>query len=145
MATSSTARARATTRTTLKPREARFVAEFLKDQVGKAAAIRAGYSERSADKIAHELLQRPVVKRAVAKGLEEQLARVLLNADQVLLSIQRVGHKAEKDKEYAAALRAYELIGKRYKLFTDKLEVVDTTPRAERLRAARARKQSTGE
>jgi phage terminase small subunit len=104
------------------PREARFVPQYLIDLNGAAAAVRAGYSERSAKKIASELLQRPVVRAAVEAGLAKQQAKVLMSADEVALGIQRVGLKAEARGENMAALRAFELLGKRHKMFTEKVE-----------------------
>jgi len=49
-----------------------FVNEYLKDYNGTAAAIRAGYSERSAHVIAHDLLKHPKIFPAInhyEKGL----------------------------------------------------------------------------
>lgn len=141
---SSTARASANKRTTLTAKEALFVAQYLVDLNATQAAIRAGYNPRNAKKLAHEAMKRPVVKRAVAKAMEDQQARTLITADETMLGIQRIALKAEKAREFAAALRGHELIGKRYKLFTDRVEVIDTTPRADRLRAARERIKQGG-
>jgi phage terminase small subunit len=56
----------------LLPREARFVAEYLKDFDATAAYVRAGYhASRNASKSAHEMLKRPHVAAAVsAKNVE---------------------------------------------------------------------------
>jgi phage terminase small subunit len=53
----------------LSPKERRFVAEFIVDQKGGPAAVRAGYSKRSADQIASRLLKRPNIAEAVSKLL----------------------------------------------------------------------------
>lgn len=119
----------------------RFVDEYLIDRNGAAAAIRAGYSKRSAKQAAHEMLLKPEIAAAVAKAAEAQQKRTLITADQVLLDIQDIGDQALKASDYAQALRSRELLGKRYKLFTEKVEVVQTVPRAERLRQARERRQ----
>ena len=71
--------------------------------------------------------------------------RTLITADQVLLDMQRIGDKAELAGEFTPALQSRVWIGKHFKLFTDQLEVIDTTPRADRLRAARERKKQAGE
>lgn len=72
------------------PREARFAAEYLIDLNGAAAAVRAGYSERSAKKIASELLQRPVVQAAVQSGMLARTARTGITQDRVLQELARV-------------------------------------------------------
>lgn len=133
------------TTTPLSEREQRFIAEYLKDANGTQAAIRAGYSARSARKTACEMLQKPRVKAAVRLALKKQEQRTLISADQVLLDIQSIGNQALRAKDFAQALRSRELLGKRFKLFTDRMEVIDTTPRAERLQAARARKKKAPE
>lgn len=125
----------------LTQRQQQFALQYLIDLNGRAAAERAGYSAKIAAKAACLNLQKPAVKALIDEELEKQRERTLVTADQVLLDIQRVGRKAEKAEDWAQALRASELIGKRYKLFTDKVEVVNSTPRAERLREARLRRQ----
>jgi phage terminase small subunit len=53
----------------LTPRQQRFIAEYVKDLNGTQAAIRAGYSERSAAEQAYQLLQ----KTSVQKPIEDLL------------------------------------------------------------------------
>jgi len=119
----------------------RFAQEYLVDLNQRKAAIRAGYSEKTAATIAWELMRDPQVQQLIQDEIKAQQERTLITADQTLLDIQQIGTDAWKAEDYAQALRSRELIGKRYKLFTDKVEVVNTVPRAERLRAARLRRQ----
>lgn len=111
-----------TSPTGLSAREQRFVDEFIVDKVGTRAAIAAGFSARSAASYAHELLQKPHIKNAIAKALRDQQKRTLITADQVLRDIDRIAQKAEGVGEFHAAIRGKELIGKHYKLFTEKHE-----------------------
>ena len=53
----------------------RFVQEYLVDRNGAAAAVRAGYSKRTARQIACELLTRPDVAEAVRDGEAEIAAK----------------------------------------------------------------------
>lgn len=134
------------TSTTLTAREQRFVLEMLNPTATQTeAAIRAGYSDKDAARRGCLLMKKSKIRAAITKGLAEQQKRTLITADKVLLDIQNIGTEAWKAKDYGQALRSRELIGKRYKLFTDRMEVIDTTPRAERLQAARARKKQDGE
>jgi phage terminase small subunit len=68
----------------LNPKQARFVAEYLVDLNGKQAAIRAGYSPRSAEVTASKLLRVPKVAEAVRRANERRLDRVEVTADTVL-------------------------------------------------------------
>jgi phage terminase small subunit len=55
----------------LTPKQQRFIQEYTVDLNGTQAAIRAGYSPKTARSIASENLQRPAVKTAVQKALRE--------------------------------------------------------------------------
>lgn len=103
-------------------KEAAFVAEYLVDKNATQAAIRAGYSTRTASGTGHEVLHRPRVKAALAEALKDQQRRTLITADQVLLDINALADKAGNAGEFNAAIRGKELIGKHYKLFTEKHE-----------------------
>ena len=56
----------------LKPRERQFVREYLRDLNGTAAAIRVGYSEKSATSQASRLLRKPSVRDYRDALLQEQ-------------------------------------------------------------------------
>lgn len=68
----------------LTPRRKRFVEEYLIDLNGTRAAIRAGYSPRTANEQAVALLADVSVAEAVAKAKEQRATRVGMTADQVL-------------------------------------------------------------
>jgi phage terminase small subunit len=75
----------------LTPRQARFVEEYLIDLNGTQAAIRAGYSARSADVEASRLLANAKVAESVARAKAERSARVGLHADRVLEELAAIG------------------------------------------------------
>jgi phage terminase small subunit len=75
----------------LSARRQRFIAEYLLDHNGAAAAVRAGYSVRSAKVRASRLLADPDVKRELEAALAAQQERLRLKADDVLRELQRVG------------------------------------------------------
>lgn len=66
------------------PKQQAFVREYLVDLCGTQAAIRAGYSKRSAKEMAHELLQKPEIQAALQAAMAARAARVELEADDVL-------------------------------------------------------------
>ena len=68
----------------LAPRKQLFVREFAKDLHARNAAIRAGYSERTATQQACNLMAEPEVKVAVDEALAERGRAVQITADDVL-------------------------------------------------------------
>jgi phage terminase small subunit len=106
--------------TKLTPKQAMFVKEYVKDLNAKQAAIRAGYSEKTAKEIGCENLTKPNVAEAVRLEMEKRTEAVEIEADFILKGIRDIavnGEEQTKDR-----LKAYELLGKYKKLFTDKVE-----------------------
>ena len=66
------------------PKQQRFVEEYLKDLNGTQAAIRAGYSKRTANEQAARLLAKDSVQAAVTEALEARSERTKIDADWVL-------------------------------------------------------------
>lgn len=122
-------------------KELAFVSQYLVDGNATRAATDAGYSAKTAQRIGSQLLAKPRVKTAITAALKAQEKRTLITADANLKRLDRLAQKAEGVGDWPAAIAASAWIGKHYKSFTDRLEVRDTTPRAERLAAARARRQ----
>jgi phage terminase small subunit len=136
-------------------KQAAFVREYLVDLNGTQAAIRAGYSPKSADRIAFELLketpevaaevQLQMDKRAQATGITAQSVLDRLNkvADRCMQAEEVRDKEGNPTGEYkfdsGGACRALELIGKHLKLFTDKIEVEASDALAERIAKAQAR------
>ena len=52
----------------LTPKQQRFVEEYLIDLNATQAAIRAGYSEKTAKSVGHENLTKPDLKKYIDKG-----------------------------------------------------------------------------
>lgn len=74
----------------LNPKQLRFIDEYLVDLNGTAAAIRAGYSPRTARVQASDLLLKPDVQRALAAKQEARAVRVDAKADDVLRELMRL-------------------------------------------------------
>lgn len=68
----------------LTPRQAAFVQEYLIDNNGARAAIRAGYSVNGAEVVASNLLTVAKVAAAVAKAQAQRASRINVTADSVL-------------------------------------------------------------
>src|SRR5687768_577892 len=74
----------------LSPKQRRFVDEYLIDLNGTRAAIRAGYSARSAYSIAHENLTKPEVRAAIAKAQYNRELRTNITKDRILQELARI-------------------------------------------------------
>lgn len=72
---------------TLTPKQARFVDEYLVDFNATQAAIRAGYSEKTAYSIGWENLRKPEIKKAIS----ERIAEMTMEADEALLRLTQWG------------------------------------------------------
>ena len=125
-------------------RQRRFVDYYLELGNQVQAAIRAGYSERYARDQAFKILEMPAVKEYYEDRLQEIESKRVADAEEVmeyLTSVMR-GEETEEmivvegcgngysearkiNKSIGAKdrLKAAELIGKRYMMFTDKVEL----------------------
>jgi phage terminase small subunit len=72
---------------TLTLRQQRFVEEYLRDCNGRQAAIRAGYSVKTAEVQASENLRIPNVQAALAAAMAARSQRTQITADSVLREI----------------------------------------------------------
>lgn len=71
----------------------RFIAEYMVDGNARQAAIRAGYSPRSADQTAQALLHKPkysAVQEAVARARAERDRRCGVSADRIMTELARI-------------------------------------------------------
>lgn len=125
-------------------RQKRFVAEYIKDYNATQAAIRAGYSERTAYSQGNRLLKNVEIKKAIkklqneirkeniAEGIEvEEFLSLAMRGEieEEVVVTENIGDfesRARIIKKQISAkdrIKAAELLGKRYALFTDKLNV----------------------
>lgn len=74
----------------LTARQQRFVAEYLIDLNATQAAIRAGYSKRTAGSIGEENLKKPEIAAAVAEAQAARAERTAVKQDDVLRELARI-------------------------------------------------------
>ena len=128
-------------------KQMRFCDEYLIDLNATQAAIRAGYSEKTARKIGQENLTKPDIQACIKARMDEKESQLIADQDEVLkylTSVMRGEARAEivvvegigkgfskavklhKAPDESERLRAAELLGKRYGLYKDTVnEVVD--------------------
>jgi phage terminase small subunit len=76
--------------TNLTPKQERFVEEYLIDLNATQAAIRAGYSQRTARSIGEENLRKPEISEAIQAAKAERSERTHITQDRVLQELARV-------------------------------------------------------
>lgn len=74
-----------------------FVAEYLVDLNATQAAIRAGYSERTAYRIGAELLQKTSVAEAIAVNQAKRAQRLDITADRVVSELAKIAFADPRD------------------------------------------------
>ena len=74
----------------LAPKRAAFVREYLIDLNASAAARRAGYSARTANRAGHELLSNPDIAAAVQEAQEERAQSTGVTAERVVNELAKL-------------------------------------------------------
>lgn len=105
------------------PKQARFVEEYLVDLNAKQAAIRAGYSAKTAEQQGPRVLGYAEVASAITAAQAIRSERTETTQEQVLADIKRLAGKAETAGEFSPALRARELLGKHLGMFSDRVQL----------------------
>lgn len=75
----------------LTPKQALFVQEYLIDLNATQAAIRAGYSEKTAGSQAFDLLKKPEIQVAISEAQNARSVRIQVSQDRVIQEIARIG------------------------------------------------------
>lgn len=70
-----------------------FVQEYLVDMNATRAAVRAGYSERNADKIGSELLGKTGVAEAIQRAVERRSKRTEISQDRVVRELAGIAFR----------------------------------------------------
>jgi len=157
----------------LTPKQMRFVDEWLIDFNGKQAAIRAGYSAKTAEVTAAKLLRNVKVQAEISRRQKDLQKRTEVSQDRVVKELARIAFvdasvvcvtdfdKLTDDQRAAIQgikptnfgweiklhdkIKALELLGRHIGMFTDKLEVKGAIDIASVLAAARGRVRERGE
>src|SRR4051812_5246742 len=106
----------------LTPKQQRFVAEYLIDLNATQAAIRAGYSEKTAEQGAAQLLRNIKVRTAVDAAIAKRAGKLEITAEKVLRDIEDARAGAMNEGQFSAAIRAAELHGKHIGMFVERTE-----------------------
>lgn len=128
----------------LTTKQKRFCTEYLIDLNATQAAIRAGYSEKTAYSMGQRMLKNVEIKKYIDQQLKQLKNEKTADAQEVLeyltavmrgeqkeqvplLVGEGVQELVQKDVSVKDRLKAAELIGKRYALFMEKMELQSET------------------
>lgn len=96
----------------LNDKQAAFVREYLVDFNATQAAVRAGYSKRTAGSQAHDLLKKPEIQAALKDG-QKRLAEITeTEAEWVRRRLKEEATDYTEFASHSARIRALELLGK---------------------------------
>lgn len=96
----------------LSARQAAFVREYLVDGNGTQAAIRAGYSKKTANEQASRLLAKNNIREAVAAGQQKIAEATETEAEWVRRRLREEATDYSEFASHSARIRALELLGK---------------------------------
>ena len=102
------------------PRQQRFVDEYLMDLNATQAAIRAGYSARTANEQSARLLANASVATAVQVAQQARSDRMQITQDAVLRGLRREATLEGEGSSHAARVSAWGLIGKHLGMFVER-------------------------
>lgn len=107
----------------LTDRQTRFCEEYLIDLNATQAAIRAGYSEKTANRIASELLSKLDIQEKITELKAERAKRTEMTQDSVIQELAAVARAEIKGVRAVDKLKALELLGKHLGMFVERYEV----------------------
>lgn len=149
-------------------KQKRFIQEYLIDLNATQAAIRAGYSKKTAGVIGDENLKKPYIAKAIEESQQKRCERIELNQDYVLKTLLDTVERCKQalpvldrkgkpvmvetpNGEMAAAyvfdpknvISGAELLGKHVGMFANKILIEDVTGLAEKMKDRRNRASKT--
>lgn len=90
----------------LTPRQRRFACEYVLDWNATRAAVRAGYSERTAEKQGSRLLKKAEVGKIIERALDASRARNAVSVDSLTLELEEARREAMAAGQFSAAVSA---------------------------------------
>ena len=133
----------------LTAKQKRFCDEYLIDLNATQAAIRAGYSSKYANTNASKLLQITTIKEFIKKRMDEKEKNLIADQDEVLRYLTSVlrgesqsteivvegkgdgvskARTMQKEPSEKDRLKAAELLGKRYGIYTENVDMNGSIP-----------------
>ena len=115
------------------PRHQIFADAILRGASKTDAALEAGYKETRARQTGYRLATIGHIADYIAEKQQEAAVSAGMDAQWVLRELQATYEHARREKQLGAAIRALELAGRRWKLFTETVDHQWIESEAERL------------
>ena len=106
----------------LTPKQQRFVDEYLIDLNAKQAAIRSGYSPKTAEQQGFQLLKKTSVSEAIEQAQKERQKRTLVTQDDVIRGLLTEAEWQGEGSSHSARVSSWAHLGKHLNMFTDKID-----------------------
>lgn len=127
-------------------RQQKFADEYIKTGNAKQSALTAGYAKQSAVKYSSGLLKNPDVQAYIQERMAEIKTNAIADQQEILEGLTRIARREEPDytvvtvehsengttektpqtvetpTQVKDSVRAYELLGKRHTMWTDKVQ-----------------------
>ena len=100
-----------------------FIGEYVVSLNASQAALRAGYSKKTARAIGIENLTKPAIREAIDNALAERAKRTELRADEVIEGLKREASFTGEGSSHSARVQALSWLGRHLAMFTDKSQV----------------------
>lgn len=107
----------------LTPKQERFVAEYLIDLNATQAAVRAGYSTRTARQAGAENLSKPVISARIAEAQSQRSKRTGIDQDWVLERLKAEAELSGEGSSHSARVTAIKAIGQHLGMFVERVEL----------------------
>ena len=106
----------------LTPKQQRFVEEYLIDLNATKAAIRSGYSEKTAAVIGAENLIKPNIAKAIQEAQESLSNKAQVTVEMVVQGLLNEAKDLSEGSTQSARVSAWAHLGKHLGMFKDKIE-----------------------
>lgn len=104
----------------LTPKQQRFIEEYPVDLNATQAAIRAGYSKKTAQEQGSRLLSNVMVAEAIAEVQAKRSERVSVSQDDVVKGLHGEATDKTDGSSHSARVSAWGLLGKHLNMFIDR-------------------------
>ena len=104
-----------------------FVKAYLSDPELNAerAALRAGYSKRSAKNASYALLNHPAIREAIDESMAARAEQLEMTPEWVMLRLKEEATREDKAASHTARVKALHLVGQHMGMFAQNLNITE--------------------
>lgn len=129
----------------LTPKQEQFCKEYVVDLCGRKAAIRAGFSAKTADSLASQYLKKPLIAARVEELMSDRAKKGAISREWVLERLRQIVERSMQEVavtdrdgkptgewrfDAANAVKALQLLGQHVGLFDERRDETTPPPRA---------------